>query len=126
MRCVNVVIISPVGMHPKMRTGSHESGKPRCPRWQALVIFLAIFALAVSLATRTFQATTSHGARVVSNSAQASRQRLDRDAAKWIPPVRVLTILQAPIFYPSVAPSGPTLPNVLFDENLSIRPPPSC
>ena len=96
------------------------------PRWYVLVIILAICGLTVSLATRTFCLTFPHTSTLQSGSAQAIRQHMDRDAAQWAPPVPILTALQAPVFYPRVAPAGPPMPSVLFDESLSNRPPPSC
>jgi hypothetical protein len=96
------------------------------PRWRVLVIVLAICALTVSLATRTFRLTFPQRHTAQSVSAQATRQHLDRDAATWVPPVPILTTLRAAAFYPHVAPGGPPLPSVLFDESLSNRPPPSC
>jgi len=96
------------------------------PRWYVLVIILAICGLTVSLATRTFRLTILHGVTAQSGDSQAMRQHLDRDAAQWAPPVPTLSTLQAPVFYPRVAPAGPPMPSVLFDESLSNRPPPSC
>ena len=95
-------------------------------RWRVFVIVLAICALTVSLATRTFRLTFPQTHTAQSGAAQATRQHLDRDAATWVPPVPILTTLQAAAFYPRVAPGGPPLPSVLFDESLSNRPPPSC
>jgi hypothetical protein len=97
----------------------------RPPAWHVLVVVLAILALTVSLATRTFRLTIPHAVTVYDGSAQATRQHMDRDAASWIPPVPVLTTLQAPVFYPNVAPAGPPLPKLLFEEGLYNRPPPS-
>jgi len=96
------------------------------PRWYVLVIVLAICGLTVSLATRTFRLMVPQGATAQSADSHAMRQHLDRDAAQWAPPVPVLGTLQAPVFYPRVAPAGPPIPSVLFDESLSNRPPPSC
>jgi hypothetical protein len=95
-------------------------------RWHVFVIALAICGLTVSLATRTFRLTFPQTPTAQSKVAQATRQHLDRDASTWVPPVPILTALQAPVFYPRVAPAGPPIPSVLFDESLSNRPPPSC
>jgi len=95
-------------------------------RWRVLVIVLAICGLTVSLATRTFRLTIPRGVTAQSADSYAMRQHLDRDAVQWAPPVPTLSTLQAPVFYPRVAPAGPPLPGVLFDESLSNRPPPSC
>lgn len=104
-----------------LRLPSHQH-----PRWLVLVIVLAICGLTVSLATRTFRLTVSHGITAQNAEPHAMRQHLDRDAAQWAPPVAILTTLQPPVFYPRLAPAGPPIPSVLFDESLSNRPPPSC
>jgi hypothetical protein len=87
---------------------------------------LAILGLSVSLATRTFRLQSSDTVKVTSSTSQAMRQHLDRDAVRWVPPVPILVALQVPTFYPRVAPAGPPVPTVLFDERLANRPPPSC
>ena len=91
-----------------------------------IVVMLAICGLTVSLATRTFRLKVSHTISVTSGDAQAMRQHMDRDAARWVPPVPVFTVLYVPTFYPYVAPAGPPLASVLFDKSLYNRPPPSC
>jgi len=90
------------------------------------LIALAICGLAVSVATRTFRLEVTHGVTVSSGDAQAMRQHMDRDGVQWVPPVPVLTALEVPTFYPYVAPAGPPLAAVLFDNSLYNRPPPSC
>jgi hypothetical protein len=96
------------------------------PRGYVLVIILAICGLTVSLATRTFRLTIPQGVTAQSAHSHAMRQHMDRDAAPWAPPAPTLTTLQAPVFYPRVAPSAPPISSVPFDESLSNRPPPSC
>jgi hypothetical protein len=95
-------------------------------RWRVLLIVLAICGLTVSLATRTFRLTIPQGVTAQSADSHAMRQHMDRDAAQWAHPVPILSSLQVPVFYPHVAPAGPPIPGVLFDESLSNRPPPSC
>lgn len=107
-------------------SGDYRLGHRQHQFWCLLVIVLAITALTCSLATRTFPATTPHGVSAQSADSHDMRQHLDRDAVRWAPPVPVFSILQAPRFYPRVAPAGPPLPSVPFDESLSNRPPPSC
>ncbi|HYM79136.1 MAG TPA: hypothetical protein VE377_24390 [Candidatus Dormibacteraeota bacterium] len=96
----------------------------RC--WHALIVILAICGLTVSLATRTFRLEISQKVSVASDSVQPMRQHLDRDAVQWAPPTPVFSILQAPAFYPQVAPAAPRLRSVPIDKSLSNRPPPSC
>ena len=98
----------------------------RHPRWSFVVIVLAICALTVSLATRTFRLTIPDTVAAQSADSHAVRQHMDRDAAPWAPQVPIMSALQVPEFCPRVAPAGPPIPSVLFDENLSNRPPPSC
>jgi hypothetical protein len=85
-----------------------------------------MFSLVVTLATRTFRLTIPHGVSIHSSAAEAMRQHLDSDAVRWVPPVQAVTTLQAPTFYPHVAPAGPPLGVILLDESLYNRPPPSC
>lgn len=102
----------------------HEVLFYKRPRWFGLVIILAIAGLTCSLATRTFRLTVPHRTTVQSGDAQAMRQHMDRDAARWIPPVTVSVVLDVPTFYPHVAPAGPPMPGLLLDEPLYNRPPP--
>ena len=104
--------------NPGLSHGDHAN-------WRALIIVLAILSLTISVATRTFGGTLSHASEVQSNATQTMRQHLDRDAFQWAPPVVVLTNLEPSTFYPHFAPAGPPLPNLLVDESLYNRPPPS-
>ncbi|HXY10632.1 MAG TPA: hypothetical protein VEI52_22535 [Terriglobales bacterium] len=106
----------------------HDRSQVRsaCPGWQVFIIGFAICGLTVSLATRTFRLKVPHGVSVISGGAQAMRQHMNRDADRWVPPVPLFTPLQVPTFYPYVAPAGPPLASVLFEEKLYNRPPPSC
>ncbi|HWJ47230.1 MAG TPA: hypothetical protein VNS62_06235, partial [Candidatus Udaeobacter sp.] len=87
-------------------------GKRVLRRWEVAVVVLAICGLTVSLATRTFRTRVSTSAIVKSISGQPVRQHMDTDAAKWVPPVSMLTVLEVPVFYPRFAPAGPPLPRL--------------
>ncbi len=108
-----------------MPLANHETAPRSRKGWCWLVILLAIAGLTCSLATRTFRLSIPHGSTVQSSAGQAMRQHLDSDAAKWIPPVAVAVQIEAPSFYPKVAPAGPSLPGLLLDDPLYNRPPPS-
>jgi hypothetical protein len=84
-----------------------------------------MFSLVLTLATRTFRCTTSHSTAIQSNSPQAMRQHMDRDAPLWTPPVQALALFQPTAFYPRIAPTEPPLAVPLLDESLYNRPPPS-
>jgi hypothetical protein len=99
-------------------------GKRVLRRWEVAVVVLAICGLTVSLATRTFRTRTFTGTIVKSVTGQPVRQHMDSDAAKWVPPVSTLTVLEVPVFYPRFAPAGPPLPRLYYEESLSNRPPP--
>ena len=99
-------------------------GKRVLRRWEIAVVVLAICGLTLSLATRTFRTSLSTGAIVKSISGQPVRQHMDSDAAKWVPPVSTLTVLEVPVFYPRFAPAGPPLPRLYYEESLFDRPPP--
>ena len=94
--------------------------------WRWILVSAMMFFLVLSLATRTFRTTVPHGITVQSGVAHAMRQHLDRDAVRFARPAPVVAALQAPTFYPYVAPAGPPLGVLLLDESLSNRPPPSC
>jgi hypothetical protein len=111
----------PVAHSEDLRLSYHQPS-----RWYVLVVILAICGLSVSLATRTFRLMIPPGVTAQSADSHAMRQHLDRDAAQWAPPVPAFTTLQVPVFYPRVAPAGPPIPGVFFDESFSNRPPPSC
>lgn len=96
------------------------------PLWRWALVSVVLFSLVVTLATRTSHLTIPHSITVRSGSLQAMRQHMDRDAVRWTAPVARLTRLQAPTFYPRVAPTGPPLPTLLVEENVYNRPPPSC
>jgi len=91
-----------------------------------LVIVLSVSALTASLVTRTFHLKLSHCVTAQSDSPQAMRQHLDRDATQWAAPVPNFAPLQAPTFHSRLATAGPSLPNLILDKNLYNRPPPSC
>ena len=99
-------------------------GKRVLRRWEVAVVVLAICGLTVSVATRTFRTRTSTGTIVKSITEQPVRQHMDSDAAKWVPPVSTVTVLEVPVFYPRFAPAGPPLPRLYYEESLSNRPPP--
>jgi hypothetical protein len=109
-----------------------ETGKPgivgsSAHSWRGALIGIVMLSLVVSLATRTFHQTIPHGVTAHSNTAQAMRQHMVRDGARWVPPVLIYTAQQAPVFYPHVAPAGPPIPALLLiEDNLYNRPPPSC
>jgi hypothetical protein len=105
---------------------NHDGLTDRCPRWRVFIIALAICGLSVSLATRTFHVKILQGTSITSHSAEPMRQHLNRDAMRWVAPIPVFIVFEAPSLYLQVAPAAPRLPSVLFDESLSNRPPPSC
>jgi hypothetical protein len=109
-----------------MRENQKTPGDFWLPSWRMVLAGLVMFSLVISLATRTFNVTISHSTTVQSSSPQAMRQHMDRGAIGWTAPVAKVSVLQAPTFYPDVAPSGPPLPTLFLEENLYNRPPPGC
>lgn len=99
-----------------------------CARWCALVVLIAIFSLAISVATRY---GSSHGPSTSTiktshrySSQPPGRQRLTKDAANWVPPAINCVQLQAPA-RPARMPSvGSAVPNPSFASSLYYRPPP--
>jgi hypothetical protein len=101
----------------------------RCRLLSVAIVVIAVCAITVSVATRycyagsssVYATTTLHK----HSSPQTARQRLSKDAATWIPPVFFPAILEVAAFYPRVAPAGPPIPSLFFEESLYNRPPPS-
>jgi hypothetical protein len=93
----------------------------------ALVVLIAVCSLTVSLATRYSSSEVSPKVvrTVQTHPAPDARQRLTKNAAIWIRPVFSFTALQAPSFYPLIAPTGAPIPNFSGDENIYNRPPPA-
>jgi hypothetical protein len=109
------------------KTGKTDIACGSALSWRGALIGVVMLSLVVSLATRTFHQTIPQGVTAHANTAQAMRQHMVRDAARWVPPIFVYTAQQAPVFYPHVAPAGPPIPALLLiEENLYNRPPPSC
>src|SRR5208282_3462208 len=94
--------------------------------WRAAVHVLVLVALTGSLATRVFHATIEDGQSVQSSAALAMRQHMDRDAAGWVRPAPVMSVLHVPVFYFHVVPADQPFPNLLLENSLHKRPPPAC
>lgn len=94
--------------------------------WRVAVHVLILVALTGSLTTRVFHATIDHSQSVQSSAAQAMRQHMDRDAAEWVRPAPVLSVLHVPAFYFHVVPADQPFPNLLLEYSLHKRPPPAC
>jgi len=107
---------------------SHFEGQRR-KNLCAAVVLVAVCSLIVSLATRYSSSTGASSATVkavqIHGSPDAKRQRLAKDAADWMPPAICVSLLQAPSSYPRIAPTGPPMPGLRFEETLYNRPPPS-
>lgn len=92
--------------------------------WNRIVIAVAVAALTCSVATRTFRLKASNDPTVQSSAEQAMRQHMDRDAARWLPPLPVFAVLDAPDFYPHFAPAAPPALSLPLHSPLYDRPPP--
>ena len=103
-----------------------DVGRRSVPWWRWAFVSVVMFSLVITLATRTFRVAVPHSATVQSNSPQAMRQHMDRDAVRWAVPVAKITVAPVPTFYPRVALAGPPVPTFLVEENVYTRPPPTC
>ena len=106
-----------------VKVGARDVAIRSVPRWHWAFVGVVMLSLVVTLATRTFHDTTSHSATVHSDSPQAMRQHMDRDAVRWTSPAPKIAAEQAPTFYSRVAPAELPLPTFLIEENLYNRPP---
>ena len=99
-------------------------------RWCTAIVLLAVCTLTLSVATRysVCPSATDTGKTVVHNdqSSTPSLQRLLNNAATWMPPLVETAVYHDPGYYPHVARSRPPILNVLLEENLYNRPPPSA
>lgn len=108
------------------RLSNLEDQRPR--HWRALVILIAVCALTVSVATR-YCSSVSASAQTIKtlqnhSLRETTRQHLTKDAATWMPTLVCSVTLQAPTFYPRIAPAGPPPSSVLRERSLYTRPPP--
>ncbi len=96
-------------------------------RWRLLVVAIAVLAIAFNVATRTrVSFASSAGPTLQSDAPVQIHQHLDTDAGIWSPPVLPVVILEPSSEYSRLAPAGPPIPHVLFEESLANRPPPFC
>ena len=107
------------------------AGSPRLKRQGSrcywLMIVLAILALATNVATHTSVLSLPHqGITADSQLSNSARQHLDSDAPEWVPPVAAVAIFEPVSFYPRIAPAGPPIPSLFFEDSLYNRPPPAC
>ncbi len=110
-----------------MQLLSHFEDRSR-QKWYLAIVLVAVCSLIVSVATRYSYTwddpSTTVKAVQIHTSPEAKRQRLAKDAADWTPPVIHFGVLHAPSSYPLIAPSGPPMPGLQFEESLYNRPPP--
>jgi hypothetical protein len=103
--------------------------RPRQKVCCVVLVLLAVCALTLSVATRySSTPAQSNSARILHKqlSLEQGRQRLTKSANAWFPPVVRIAAFQAPTAYPRIAPSGPPVPSLFFEDSLYYRPPPSC
>src|SRR5579863_5769503 len=110
-----------------MQVLSHFEDRSR-QNWCMAVVLVAVCSLIVSVATRysyTWDAqSTTVKAVQIHTSPEAKRQRLAKDGADWMPLVIHFSLLHSPRRSPRIAPSGPPMPGLQFEESLYNRPPP--
>src|SRR5580698_6462993 len=103
-------------------------------RWHrccsAIIVVLAVGSLTVSVATRYCSPVSAPGyaSRTLHrhSTPEDSRQRLNKSASNWLPPVVRAIALEAPSSYPRIAPAGPPVSGLMLEVSLYNRPPPSC
>lgn len=97
--------------------------------WRAMVVLTAVCSLTVSVATRYSSSWNVSATAVKTVQANATpetkRQNLDKDAAKWVPPLVGFDALRSPSAYRQTAPAEPPTQNILLEKSLFNRPPPS-
>jgi hypothetical protein len=98
--------------------------------WCAVVVFVAVCSLTVSVATRYSSSWDVSSSTVKTVQAHTTpeekRQRLAKDAADWMPPLFCYDVLRSPSSYRQTAPAEPPTQNIVLEESLYNRPPPSA
>ena len=91
-----------------------------------VVVLLAILAISVSVATRTFHGFDLYHASVQSAQSHAMRQHLAADAVVLTAPVSTLSTMLLPVAAPHAPPTDPQVRTVVeLTDSLYHRPPPS-
>jgi hypothetical protein len=93
--------------------------------WQRIIVSLAILALTVSVATRTFHGFYPEDPSAQSSPTHTMRQHLAADAVEVTNPVLHFASLLLPVAAPHAPPSEPKICSVEFSKSLYNRPPPS-
>lgn len=83
-----------------VKVGTRDVAIRPVPRWHWGFVGVVMLSLVVSLATRTFHDTIPHSTTVQSDSPQAMRQHMDRDAVRWTSPAPKIAVEQAPTSTP--------------------------
>jgi hypothetical protein len=113
---------------PEMSPLRHFEDQRR-KTWCAVVVLAAVCSLTVSVATRYSSSWDVSAPTVKTVQAhakpEAKRQRLDKDAANWVPPLVGFDALRSPSSYRQTTPAEPPTRNVFLEESLFNRPPPS-
>jgi hypothetical protein len=95
------------------------------PLWRRVVVLVAICAMVVTLATRTFHVTAADHPIAKSSNGNPIRQNVDSDAFEWSPPIAQFTLYILPVAAPHAPPDRLLVLTIDLDDCLSNRPPPS-
>jgi hypothetical protein len=95
----------------------------------AVIVLVAVCSLTVSLATR-YSSRSDDSSPIVKAfqskvAPDATRQRLTKNAANWMPPILSFTVFQVPSSYHRIAPPRPPVRSLICDKSLYNRPPPA-
>lgn len=101
------------------------SERPAHSPLQLFIFLLLICNLTFSLATRTFHLHVQQTTTIKSSVSHATRQHLDRDAARWAAPFREASLLHSLPVTAALHDSNPRCPASAFAECLYNRPPPA-
>ena len=108
---------------------THQIERHKHRIWSAAVVLMAICAITVGVTTRYSAPLeiSSHVVKTVKthNALDSKRQRLNKTAAEWMPPVLSVTVFSTPSVYPRITPTAPAASSRLVSESLYNRPPPS-
>lgn len=96
------------------------------PVRRAIVVWVAMLALAVTLALRTVHLPSGDAATFQSNAQSAKIQHRNNDAVRWVPVIPTVLLAWSPIPFHVIVVQDEPLRSVFVDAGLNTRPPPQA
>ncbi len=108
-----------------MRVKGHCGEERRVFAGRRLVVWMAMIAVAVTLAGRTIHLPQTDVTSVQANAVSAKVQHRSMDGVRWSPPVQAVFVLRPSTSFHIVVSRDELLPSAFVDFGLYTRPPPA-